>query len=143
MINSWMNFIVQGNSSLLFKRSSIISTGSSNNSNGPTEDYDYVNLDPREVIIKQREELRATLPQELRSNFDSLLSETDNAAIPIPPSTPAPMDPSDKQLLVFYAAQVITHGAHLTHAIDAFLQTVEHNQPPKVIDYLLLVFTVK
>jgi hypothetical protein len=41
------------------------------------------------------------------------------------------MDPNDKQLLAFYAAQVITHGAHLTHAIDAFLQTVEHNQPPK------------
>lgn len=51
----------------------------------------------------------------------------------MPASTPTPMDPNDKQLLAFYAAQVITHGAHLTHAIDAFLQTVEHNQPPKVI----------
>lgn len=32
----------------------------------------------------------------------------------------------------FYLAQCTTHAAHLTHAIDAFLQTVEHNQPPKV-----------
>lgn len=32
----------------------------------------------------------------------------------------------------FYAGQIVTHSAHLTHAIDAFLQTVEHNQPPKV-----------
>lgn len=116
---------------MLFKRSSIISTGSSNNS-GAGEDYDYVNLDSREVVAKQREELRASLPQELRSSYDLLVSEADNAAIQMPPTTPTPMDPNDKQLLAFYAAQVITHGAHLTHAIDAFLQTVEHNQPPKV-----------
>lgn len=122
---------IQGNSTLLFKRSSIISTGSSNNS-GAGEDYDYVNLDSREVVAKQREELRASLPQELRSSYDLLVSEADNAAIQMPPTTPTPMDPNDKQLLAFYAAQVITHGAHLTHAIDAFLQTVEHNQPPKV-----------
>ncbi|XP_072753249.1 enhancer of filamentation 1 isoform X3 [Anoplolepis gracilipes] len=122
---------IQGNSTLLFKRASIISTGSSNNS-GAGEDYDYVNLDSREVVAKQREELRALLPQELRNNYDLLVSEADNAAIQMPPTTPTPMDPNDKQLLAFYAAQVITHGAHLTHAIDAFLQTVEHNQPPKV-----------
>ncbi|XP_012286263.1 breast cancer anti-estrogen resistance protein 1 isoform X2 [Orussus abietinus] len=122
---------IQGNSTLLFKRSSITSTGSSNNS-GPGEDYDYVNLDSREVVAKQREELRATLPQELRSSYDLLVSEADSATIQMPPTTPTPMDPNDKQLLAFYAAQVITHGAHLTHAIDAFLQTVEHNQPPKV-----------
>ncbi|XP_018300176.1 enhancer of filamentation 1 [Mycetomoellerius zeteki] len=122
---------IQGNSTLLFKRASIISTGSSNNS-GAGEDYDYVNLDSREVVAKQREELRASLPQELRSNYDLLVSEADNAAIQMPPTTPTPMDPNDKQLLAFYVAQVITHGAHLTHAIDAFLQTVEHNQPPKV-----------
>lgn len=96
------------------------------------DDYDYVNLDSREVVAKQREELRASLPHELRSSYDLLVNEADNAAIQMPPTTPTPMDPNDKQLLAFYAAQVITHGAHLTHAIDAFLQTVEHNQPPKV-----------
>ncbi|XP_076635960.1 serine_rich_CAS and FAT-like_CAS_C domain-containing protein p130CAS [Colletes latitarsis] len=122
---------IQGNSTLLFKRSSIISTGSSNNS-GAGEDYDYVSLDSREVVEKQREELRATLPQELRSNYDQLVSEADNATIQMPPTTPTPMDPNDKQLLAFYAAQVITHGNHLTHAIDAFMQIVAHNQPPKV-----------
>ncbi|EZA60283.1 Breast cancer anti-estrogen resistance protein [Ooceraea biroi] len=129
---------IQGNSTLLFKRASIISTGSSNNS-GAGEDYDYVNLDSREVVAKQREELRAALPQELRSNYDLLVSEADNAAIQMPPTTPTPMDPNDKQLLAFYVAQVITHGAHLTHAIDAFLQTVEHNQPPKAKKTFLLL----
>ena len=90
-----------------------------------------MNLDSREVVAKQREEVRASLPQELRSNYDLLVSESDNATIQMPPTTPTPMDPNDKQLLAFYAAQVITHGNHLTHAIDAFMQTVEHNQPPK------------
>lgn len=102
------------------------------NNSGAGEDYDYVNLDSREVVAKQREEVRASLPQELRSNYDLLVSESDNATIQMPPTTPTPMDPNDKQLLAFYAAQVITHGNHLTHAIDAFMQTVEHNQPPKV-----------
>lgn len=36
------------------------------------------------------------------------------------------------QVLTFFAAQVATHHNYLTQAIDAFLQTVEHNQPPKV-----------
>ncbi|XP_024935655.1 breast cancer anti-estrogen resistance protein 1 isoform X2 [Cephus cinctus] len=123
---------IQGNSTLLFKRSSIISTGSSGNNSAAGEDYDYVNLDSREVVAKQREELRAVLPPELRSSYDLLVTEADNAAIQAPSSMPIPMDPNDKHLLAFYAAQVITHGTHLTHAIDAFLQTVEHNQPPKV-----------
>lgn len=123
-------FFFQGNSTLLFKRCSVISTGSSGN--GATEDYDYVNLESREVVAKQREELRAALPQELRSSYDLLVTENDTATVQAPPATPTPMDPNDKQLLAFYAAQVITHGAHLTHAIDAFLQTVERNQPPKV-----------
>lgn len=36
------------------------------------------------------------------------------------------------QVLTFFAAQATTHHNYLTQAIDAFLQTVEHNQPPKV-----------
>ncbi|XP_015127709.1 breast cancer anti-estrogen resistance protein 1 [Diachasma alloeum] len=119
---------IQGNSTLLFKRSSIISSSASTNA----EDYDYVNLDSRETVAKQREDIRADLPSdELRKTYDLLVAEADNAAIQTT-TTPTPMDPNDKQLLAFYVAQVITHGAHLTHAIEAFLQTVQHNQPPKV-----------
>ncbi|XP_066592437.1 breast cancer anti-estrogen resistance protein 1 [Prorops nasuta] len=122
---------IQGNSTLLFKRSSNNSLESNANS-GTGIDYDYVNLDSRDVVLEQREELRAILPTELRENYDLLISEADNAMIQLPQTMLSPMDRNDKQLLVFYAAQVITHSAHLTHAIDAFLQTVEHNQPPKV-----------
>ncbi|KAI4469967.1 cas scaffolding protein [Holotrichia oblita] len=42
------------------------------------------------------------------------------------------LDHDEKQILTFFATQVITHHNNLTQAIDAFLQTVEHNQPPKV-----------
>jgi enhancer-of-filamentation protein 1 len=42
------------------------------------------------------------------------------------------LDSDDKQVLSFFAAQLVTHHKNLTQAIDAFLQTVEHNQPPKV-----------
>lgn len=102
------------------------------NTETSTEDYDYVNLDSRDVVVKQREELRESLPQELRRNYDLVVAEADQAAIQLSHVTLSAMDPNDKQILSFYAAQAITHGSHLTHAIDAFLQTVEHNQPPKV-----------
>ncbi|KAI5716477.1 hypothetical protein M8J76_007090 [Diaphorina citri] len=39
---------------------------------------------------------------------------------------------ADKQAILFYAAQVASLSHQLTTAIDLFLQTVEHNQPPKV-----------
>lgn len=38
----------------------------------------------------------------------------------------------DKQVLTFYASQAVTHLENLNQAIDAFLQTVEHSQPPKI-----------
>ncbi|XP_043483838.1 breast cancer anti-estrogen resistance protein 1 [Leptopilina heterotoma] len=114
---------IQGNSTLLFKKQLVFK-------NVSTEDYDYVNLDSRDAVVKQREELREMLPQELGKNYDLVVAEADQAAIQH--VLLSPMDPNDKQVLSFYAAQAITHGSHLTHAIDAFLQTVEHNQPPKV-----------
>lgn len=117
---------MQGNSTLLFKRSSII-LNESNNHNKNGDDYDYVNLENSRDTAKQRE----SMVQDLQSGFDMLVLDTENGSVQSP-TTPTPMDPNDKQLLTFYAAQVITHGTHLTHAIDAFLQTVEHNQPPKV-----------
>lgn len=107
---------------MLFKRTSIILE--ENNHLDCNEDYDYVNL---ETMSKDKH--RELLTRDIRDGFDMLGLDENGVQTP---STPTPMDPSDKQLLAFYAAQVITHGTHLTHAIDAFLQTVEHNQPPKV-----------
>ncbi|XP_064640246.1 enhancer of filamentation 1-like isoform X2 [Lineus longissimus] len=40
--------------------------------------------------------------------------------------------PSDKQLLLFYCGQIVTHANVLNGAIDSFLNCIECNQPPKV-----------
>jgi Crk-Associated Substrate C-terminal domain len=40
------------------------------------------------------------------------------------------LDPSDKRVLIFFAAQAANHATNLTVAIDAFLLTIEQNQPP-------------
>ncbi|KAB0796548.1 hypothetical protein PPYR_10609 [Photinus pyralis] len=118
---------IQGNSTLLFKRAT--SPQGSNNSNEWLEDYDYVNLESKEAVAQKHAEIRDALPKELKKGYDNLIKNAESAAII---SDKADLDPEDKQVLSFFAAQVITHHNHLTQAIDAFLQTVEHNQPPKV-----------
>lgn len=42
------------------------------------------------------------------------------------------LPPGDRQLTVFYAAQVATYGAHLSTAVEAFLRVIEMGQPPDV-----------
>ncbi|GLV42292.1 p130CAS [Carabus blaptoides fortunei] len=124
---------IQGNSTLLFKRAA---SPQANNNNGEwIEDYDYVNLDSRETVAKKHAEIRDALPTELKKGYDALIKNAESAAINNDTKTSndgGELDPDDKQVLTFYAAQAVTHHTHLTHAIDAFLQTVEHNQPPKV-----------
>ncbi|KAK7873297.1 hypothetical protein R5R35_011359 [Gryllus longicercus] len=122
---------IQGNSTLLFKRTS---TPPGNNNSEWLEDYDYVNLESRETVAKQHAEILDALPAELRKSYDALVKEAESAAVMNEPksSDGGELDPNDRQVLAFYAAQTVTYTTHLTHAIDAFLQTVEHNQPPKV-----------
>ncbi|XP_074644670.1 breast cancer anti-estrogen resistance protein 1-like isoform X2 [Tubulanus polymorphus] len=38
----------------------------------------------------------------------------------------------DKQLLEFYSNQMVTHAGLLTNAIEAFLNCIEYNHPPKI-----------
>uniref|UniRef100_A0A1B6IBK6 Breast cancer anti-estrogen resistance protein 1 n=1 Tax=Homalodisca liturata TaxID=320908 RepID=A0A1B6IBK6_9HEMI len=118
---------IQGNSTLLFKRGV-----SPSNSGEWMEDYDYVNLESKESVARQHAEIREALPAELRKSYDALVHEAEKMAITNDKKLDEGMDPSDIQVLSFYSAQCTTHALHLTHAIDAFLQTVEHNQPPKV-----------
>lgn len=119
---------IQGNSTLLFKRAA--SPQGSNNNSEWLEDYDYVNLESKEAVAKKHAEIRDALPKELKKGYDNLVKNAENAAIIDDKGTT--LDPEDKQVLTFFAAQSVTHHHHLTQAIDAFLQTVEHNQPPKV-----------
>ncbi|XP_055323318.1 breast cancer anti-estrogen resistance protein 1 isoform X2 [Sitodiplosis mosellana] len=130
---------IQGNATLLFKRSLTQTNGSSNNNNNNNnnggnqaewlEDYDYVSLESKEQSAKTNAELRDALPQDLRTNFDTAMQSAESAAISNSDKTE--LNPNDKSLLTYYASQTVTHMKYLTQAIDAFLQTVERNQPPK------------
>ncbi|CAH0389982.1 unnamed protein product [Bemisia tabaci] len=107
---------IQGNSTLLFKRSESTSP----------DDYDYVNLDKA-----HHKEVLESLPPELQKSYSLLIKQAKSVDLP-DVSNDGESFNSDKQVLSFYAIQASTHASQLMHAIDAFLQTVEHNQPPKV-----------
>ncbi|XP_064466596.1 breast cancer anti-estrogen resistance protein 1-like isoform X1 [Ornithodoros turicata] len=134
---------IQGNSTLIFKRSPLISESGKRPLPAPPKreedrrewanDYDYVNLESKEAVERENEEIKAALPAELSRSFDKLLKEsqvTVEEKIEELPS--AGLDHGDVQILTFYRAQIDTHILFLTNAIDAFLATIENNQPPKV-----------
>lgn len=121
---------IQGNGTLLFKRELKQNDGANNNPTGEwLEDYDYVSLESKEQSAKHTKELRDALPKDLQPNFDNAMENAESAAIANSEKTE--LNQSDKTLILYYATQTVTHMKYLTQAIDAFLQTVERNQPPK------------
>ncbi|XP_058836820.1 breast cancer anti-estrogen resistance protein 1 isoform X2 [Topomyia yanbarensis] len=134
---------IQGNGTLLFKRTASTATtpqtptghkgpnaGVTTNGADWPEDYDYVSLESKEAAAKTNAEIHDALPQDLKKNFENVVRNADAAAAVCNEKTEV-LDPNDKSVLVYYASQTVTHMGYLTQAIDAFLQTVEHNQPPK------------
>lgn len=123
---------IQGNAMLLFKRTLNQTNGANGSASSQAEwleDYDYVSLESKEQSAKINAELRDALPHDLRTNFDSAMHSAEMAAISNTDKTE--LNSNDKSLLTYYASQTVTHMKYLTQAIDAFLQTVERNQPPK------------
>ncbi|XP_060520326.1 breast cancer anti-estrogen resistance protein 1 [Cylas formicarius] len=114
---------IQGNGTLLFKRERPPSN------NGWLEEYDYVSLDSKENISKSHTQIINDLPKELKKGYDVCVKHADDVAFD---NDPKSLGYDDRQLLTFFATQVVTHHTNLTQAIDAFLKTVEHNQPPKI-----------
>lgn len=114
---------IQGNGLLLFKPSSITPTIQ------PTEEYDYVTFDSKDNIAKNHTQIINELPKELKKGYDHCVKHADDVAFE---ADFKELGQDDKKLLTFFAAQIVTHHTNLTHAIDSFLQTVEHNQPPKI-----------
>lgn len=112
---------LQGNAPLLFKKES---------SNHYPEDYDYVNLDSKDSINAQLNDIRDALPVDLKKSYDQIINDAENNSLS--DSNCNTIENDDARLISFYAALAVTHTAQLTRAIDAFLQTVEHNQPPKI-----------
>lgn len=119
---------IQGNATLLFKRTISTSSDGGNHNSTWLEDYEYVSLESKEANAKKNADLRDGLPHDLQSKFDNCVK---NAAIAAITNEKPALNANDKSVLVYYASQTITHMAYLTQAIDAFLQTVERNQPPK------------
>lgn len=118
---------IQGNASLLFKRSvQTPSTPVGSNMQWP-EDSDYVSIETEEQYAKNTAEIRNALPKDLKKNFDNVVRSAEMASL----NDLEPLDPNDKSVLIYYATQCVTHINYLTQAIDSFLKTVEHNQPPK------------
>lgn len=113
---------IQGNASLLFKRNA--ATPSTPTGQNWPEDSDYVCLESEEQMAKKNAEIRSALPKDLKQNFDNVVKSAEFG-------NDEPLNPSDKSVLLYYTSQCITHINYLTQAIDSFLKTVEHNQPPK------------
>lgn len=118
---------IQGNASLLFKRNAQTPSTPVSQVHWP-EDSDYVCLENEEHFPKKNSEIRNALSKDLKKNFDNAIRSAEMSSMN---DMNEPLDPNDKSVLVYYASQCITHINYLTQAIDSFLKTVEHNQPPK------------
>ncbi|KAL1502053.1 hypothetical protein ABEB36_007256 [Hypothenemus hampei] len=112
---------IQGNATLLFKKTT---------SSECPDEYDYVSLESKETIAKQHKQILEELPtNQLKTNFENSLKHAEDDCSAFQASK---LPQEDRKLLKFFAGQLVCHYQHLTNAIDAFLQTVEHNQPPKI-----------
>jgi enhancer of filamentation 1 len=117
---------IQGNATLLFKRNAQTPSTPVSHMQWP-EDSDYVSIETEEQYAKNTAEIRNALPKDLKKNFDNVVRSAEMASM----NDLEPLDPNDKSVLIYYATQCVTHINYLTQAIDSFLKTVEHNQPPK------------
>lgn len=123
---------IQGNASLLFKRVETLSftpTASSfgiGNNNEWFEDYDYVSLETKEATLKTNTDIKDAFSKDLKKNSESILKNVEKVSW-----DSKELDVKDKSLLIYFTIQTTTHINYLTQAIDAFLETVERNQPPK------------
>ncbi|XP_065161313.1 enhancer of filamentation 1 isoform X2 [Atheta coriaria] len=115
---------IQGNSTLLFKKDSATASQPAQ-TNERLDDYDYVNLESKEAYAKANSEIRDEMPKDLRKNYDCMIKNVEETVL-------KDINPDDKHILTFYAHQTTEHHGNLTQAIDAFFQTLEHNQPPKI-----------
>lgn len=118
---------IQGNASLLFKRNALTPSTPVSQVQWP-EDSDYVCIETEEQFAKKNAEIRNALPKDLKCNFDNVVKSAEQNAMN---DINEALDPNDKSVLLYYTKQCVTHINYLTQAIDSFLKTVEHNQPPK------------
>lgn len=96
-----------------------------------TDDYDYVNLESKAKSDQENEEVKSTLPSnEMKRAFEVLVTQSDTLPVVLPDTDK--VSENDRSVVEFYGDQVETYVSYLSNAIDSFIQTIEHNQPPKV-----------
>lgn len=117
----------------------------------PVDDYDYVNLESKAKFDEENEEVKRTLPHDMKRGFDVLVRQSES--VPVLPASNdkvssemklerpfvtafflsgTQVSDNDRNVVEFYGSQAETYMVYLTNAIDAFILTIEHNQPPKV-----------
>ena len=124
-----------------------------NDSNESSEDdgndYDYISLEAKETkqnqvtnefeksfdkIVKINDVITSSLDQQSegmkQSNYGQLYDAIDSATKK-DNNTQVNIQQSDCQVLQFYLLQLETNRQTLANAIDALIQTVNNNQPPK------------
>ncbi|XP_063700812.1 breast cancer anti-estrogen resistance protein 1 isoform X2 [Culicoides brevitarsis] len=125
-----MASFIHGNATLLFIRHAPSATTSTSNSTSEwLDDYDYVSLETKDALAKKNAEIRDALPQDLQKGFENIVKSAESL---YNENSSTRLDQNDKTLLLYYTAQIVTHMGFMTEAIDAFLETVERNQPPKI-----------
>lgn len=110
---------IQGNGTLLFKKDDCPKWN---------DEYDYVRLDSKDSINQKRTEIKNSLPKDMQKSYDVLVRQTDSIAF----ADDKRLDANDQHVLIFFGRQVVIYHKNLMQAIDAFLRTVERNQPPKI-----------
>lgn len=114
------------------------------------DDYDYVHLEAKEALARQRlqcpskdspsktneEDLSPKqlakmekLEEDLKTPVNTDMSQF---ILPEQNSLSSKLELNDQQLLGFYIKQLDVHAQLLTNAIDAFFGCIEYNQPPRV-----------
>ena len=118
---------IQANAESLFKKSVLV-IGVSQNVNDNQkiiEDYEYINLNPKDETDNKFGTLKNSV-----SNL-KISGQTDCYAT-LTKKRVSTIDPNDKQVLKFYSPHLDSNLLSLNNAIDAFFSTIERNQPPKV-----------
>jgi len=120
---------IQTNAPLLFSSSWKSDDEEDDSSKYAGDDYDYVNLESKAKFDQDNEEVKRNLPQDMKNAFDVLVRQSES--LPVLPVSDKFSD-NDRNVVEFYGNQAETYVVYLSNAIDAFILTIEHNQPPKV-----------
>lgn len=123
---------IQGNATLLFKRSQHSYDDRSKGNADWADDYEYISFENKKQVAKTSTEFGMQKhPLKFERSAKGGMANAGADSTTTPTNQKIELNPNDKSLLLYYTTQTITHMKDLLQAIGTFLQTVERNQPPK------------